>query len=46
MREIEKVEHAENQRVPDRDQRIGSSEHQAVDELLVKHGGPSGRHKW
>ena len=40
VREIEQVEHAENQRVADRDQRIGSAEHQAIDQLLVNHVGP------
>ena len=38
VREIEQVEHAEDQRVADRHQRIGRAEHQAVDQLLVEHG--------
>src|SRR5262249_32162414 len=37
VREVEQVEHAEDQRVADRHQRIGGTEHQAVYELLVKH---------
>src|SRR5262249_37484740 len=39
VREIEQIEHAENQRVADRHQRVGSAEHETVDELLVEHVG-------
>jgi hypothetical protein len=37
VREIEELQHAEDQRVADRDQGIRRPEHQAVDQLLVNH---------
>ena len=39
MREIKQAQHAEDQRVADRHQRVGRAEHQAVDQLLVNHAG-------
>ena len=39
VREIQQVEHAEDQRVADRHQRVGRAEHQAVDQLLIDHAG-------
>ena len=39
VREIQQVQHAEDQRVADRHQRVGGAEHQAVDQLLINHDG-------
>jgi len=35
--QVEQVQHAEDERVTDRDQGIGAAEHQPVDELLGEH---------
>ncbi len=35
--QVEQVQHAEDERVADRDQGVGAAEHQPVDELLGEH---------
>ena len=37
MGQVEQVQHAENERITDRDQGVGAAEHQPVDELLGEH---------
>ena len=37
VRQMEQVQHAEDERVADRDERVGAAEHQPVDELLDEH---------